>query len=169
MPNAHQPFFQESASRFAQHYLVYAQAHEDDFEALDEELANLLRTLASYSRLQAWSDIVQLVRVLDIFLDTRGHWTELRFWLEQIVNNDQATDDPTARLDVLFSLAGVTSSQGDRVRAEELYQEVIRLAEQVGDKDRLGSAHYGLSTVYINQGRSDEARECLKQALRLAR
>ena len=132
-------------------------------------MANLLRALASYSRLQAWSGIVRLVRALDIFLDTRGYWAELRFWLGQIVNHDQATDDPTARLDVLISLAGVTSSQGDRVRAEELYQEVIRLAEQVGDKDRLGSAHYGLSTVYISQGRSDEARECLKQAFRLAR
>lgn len=161
-------FYNLSARRFSDHYLAYVQAHEADFAALDEDLANLLRALASYNRLQAWSDVLRLVRALDIFLDTRGHWIELRFWLEQIINRDKAIDDPAAWMDIVLSLAGVTSSQGDRVKAEELYQEVIRLAEQIDDKDRLGSAHYGLSTVYINQGRSDEARECMKQALRLA-
>jgi tetratricopeptide (TPR) repeat protein len=162
-------FYNLCARRFSDHYLAYAQASEADFVALDEEVANLLRALTSYSRLQAWPDIVRLVQALDIFLDMRGHWTEFRFWLEQIVNHDEAIADPTARLDVLLSLAGVTSSQGDRGKAEEHYQEAIHLAKQVDDKDRLGSAYYGLYTVYANQGRSDKAQECLERVLALAR
>jgi tetratricopeptide (TPR) repeat protein len=163
-----QAFFRESARRFSDHYLAFAQAHEADFVALDGDLANLLRALVSYNRLRAWSDIVRLVQALDIFLDTRGYWTALRFWLEQIVNHNEAIDDPTTRMEILWSLAGVTSSQGDRGRAEELYQEVIHLAEQVNDRGRLGSAYYGLFTVYTNQGESDKARECLERVLALA-
>jgi len=157
-----------SARRFADHYCAYAQAHRTDFVALAEELDNLYCALDIYSHFQKWPSIIRLVQALDIFLDTQGYWTELRFWLEQIVSHDEVINDPTIRLEIFLTLAGITSFQGDRVKAEELYQEVIRLAEQINDKNHLKSAYYGLFTVYINQGRMDKARESLEQALTLA-
>jgi len=163
----YQAFFQASACRFADHYLAHVQDHILDLPALDEEVNNLFRALATYRSLQAWHDIAQFVRALDVFLDTRGYWAELRFWLEQTVDHIEAIDDPIARLDILLNLAGITSSQGDRSKAEELYHRIIQLAEQVDYRNCLGTAYYGLYTVYLNQGRSDEARECLEQVLTL--
>jgi tetratricopeptide (TPR) repeat protein len=163
-----QIFFQASARRFADHYKAYAQAHEADFNVLEEELDNILRALGTYRNLQTWFDIVCFVQALDDFLDGRGHWTELRFWLEQIANHSEASDDLTTRLQLLCSLARVTSAQGDLDKAEALYQKAIDLAEQANDKTHLGPAYYGLYSVYLNRGKPHKARIFLEKVEAIA-
>lgn len=164
-----QALFRESARRFADHYLAHVQDHILDYPTLDEELDNLFRALATYSRLQAWLDVAHLVQALGIFLDTRGYWAEHRFWLEQALNHSEVLDGhPTLRIEILESLAHIISSQGDRDTAQDLYQAVIRLAEQDQDELHLARAYYGLGTVYFGAGQMDKAQSCWERALSLA-
>jgi tetratricopeptide (TPR) repeat protein len=161
--------YQQSGQRFARHYLVYAQSHKADFTALDEELDNLFRASSVYSRLQAWLNVTHLVQALDNFLDTRGYWAEHRFWLEQVLDHRDALDHPSMRMEILGSLAHITSSQGDRKKAKDLYQEVIRLAEQERDEMHLARACYGLGTVYFSVGQHDGARFFWERAISIAK
>ncbi len=164
-PAERRTFFRESARRFADHYLAYVQSHALDFSALDDELQNLFRALVTYSHVQAWREVAHLVRAMDVFLDTRGYWSELRFWLERVLDHADAIDDPAVRMEIIESLAGVSSSQGERSKAIALYQEVIRLAEQQNDDGHLARAYYGLGTVYFSLGRWKSARSCWEKAL----
>jgi len=69
--------YQEAGYRFADHYRAYAQAHAQDFDALDVEIGNVFAAIDLYTDLEAWSDTVEMVQAVDEFLDARGYWEEL--------------------------------------------------------------------------------------------
>jgi adenylate cyclase len=160
--------YHKSAHRFADHYHAYAQAHQVRLIMLDEELDNILLALDIYKQNHMWSDIIDFVLILDDFLETRGYWSVCQFWLEQIVDHNEVLDNPVVYLQILHNLADVTSAQGDLDKAKELYQEVIKLAEQANDKTFVGSADYGLFSLHQNQGRLEESRRFLEQVPALA-
>lgn len=161
----HRSFFDESARRFADHFLAQAQDYQLDFSTLDEELDNLRRALVSYRRLQAWLDMARLTQAVGLFLGTRGYWAEHRFWLEEALNHRETLEDLTIQIEILEDLATITSSEGDRSRATAFYQEMIQLAEQKKDKMLLARAYYGLGAVYSSVGQLDLARSWWEKAL----
>lgn len=160
--------FDKSAHRFADHFHAYTQAHQVRFAMLDEELDNIRLALDIYRQRHIWSDLTDFVLTLDNFLETRGYWSIRQFWLEQSLEHNQEFDNRVVYLQVLQNLADVTSARGDLDKAEELYQEVIQLAEQANDKTFVGRAYYGLFSLYQNRGRMVESRRFLEQVPELA-
>jgi predicted ATPase len=70
-------------ARHAAHYLAYAQAHQDDYDALERDLPDILAGL-DFAASEAMGDreaVFEHVQVLDKFLGARGYWNER--WLRR--------------------------------------------------------------------------------------
>jgi predicted ATPase/class 3 adenylate cyclase len=87
------------------------------------------------------------------FWQQRGHLTEARRWLEQVLTLDGASDE--ARFAALIAAGGIAYWQSDVAGAERHYEEARATARSIGDRHREVEVLYDLG--YIPGMRHDYA------------
>lgn len=78
--------------------------------------------------------------------------------LEQILKQAQGLGDQRLVCDVLSALGNVYGQMGRLDEAKNAYLESIALAEQTVQNSTTWEAHYGLASVFLMEGRHDDAR-----------
>jgi predicted ATPase/DNA-binding CsgD family transcriptional regulator len=97
------------------------------------------------------------------FWYVRGHLSEGRRWLEQILA--LRGGEPSLRVRVLAGGGELSHSQGDLDRAEELREEALELSSQLGDEAQIAAALNGLAFVIRRKGEFARARAMHGEAL----
>jgi tetratricopeptide (TPR) repeat protein len=98
----------------------------------------------------------------------RGPYQEGHGWLERAIAQ-AAQVDPAARAGAFLTLANIANNLEDHAHARSLYEESLRICEEIGNERGVASALIGLGMVATNTGDYDRAQELLNEALERCR
>ena len=143
----------------------YAAHHREDYDALEQEQANLLALLDRLSEERRWDDLVALLRDLFDYLRVRGQWQEAFEWLDTVVAAG-------GEVGAIWNLAWANLHRGimhtlraEYVPAQADFDQADRLFAEAGDQVYRGKTLYHRASVLILQGELTEARGHLEQAI----
>ena len=141
------------AEAFAEHYLAFAQSADVEVRArperwldqLDAEHDNLRAALDHFSSAAQSQKALALAAALARFWTMRGHFTEGRARLEQLLARDET---PTAaRAHALNGAVGLVLGQADAATAERYGSEALALHQSLGDEHGVAISLYQLGAV----------------------
>jgi tetratricopeptide (TPR) repeat protein len=115
--------------RLLDHFVQFASAKAEDFEALELELNNLNLALAIAHQTKAYPSLISLVNSLYAFLETRGLFVTCEEQLARIYQIGEALGDQEERAFILHWLGSFAIKRGRLKRAIEYLQQSILLAQ----------------------------------------
>ena len=147
--------------------MEYAERHQKDYDALEEERPNLLALMDRYVDERRWDDLVALLFNLFDYLRVRGQWQESFERLDAIA----AASDQVGRI---WNLAWVYLHRGiihllraDYERAEGDFIRSDQLFTKENEQTYRGVVLYQLGRLSSLQGDLHSARNNLEKALEL--
>jgi predicted ATPase/transcriptional regulator with XRE-family HTH domain len=165
---AHPAWFLGLAERAAPFWFTPAQAEWGD--RLEAEHDNLRAALSRSTVLGRGDVALRLAGRLWPFWFIRGHHTEGRAWLEQMLEsrNDSRTID---HVRVLTGAACFARCQGDMHRSTRLGEEALTIAKAIGAGGGIDAAHalIGLALTAATQGDHAQAAVLNDQVLAILR
>jgi predicted ATPase/class 3 adenylate cyclase len=176
--------------RHLAHYLALAEAAEPQL-ATSDQLVWLDRLAQDHDNLRAalaWAVdhepalALRLGGALTDFWDTRGHHSEGRQWLDQILDlrfailDSKSPNDDQARIQdlkskiakALHGAGRLAHAQEDNVQAEVLFAESLTLARALGDTRRIALLLNDLGELALHQGDAARATTLYTEGLALA-
>ncbi|MGH2816099.1 MAG: ATP-binding protein, partial [Actinomycetota bacterium] len=164
--------------RHAEHYLGLAEeaeAHltgEDQGEWLDrcdQEHANVRAALRWAIETGDAERAQGAAGALWRFWQQRGHLTEGRRWLEEVLAMPSGQAPTEARAKALAGAGGIAWWQEDLAAARGHYQEALAIERQLGDPARIAEALYNQGFVAGAEGEFDTAARLFEESLELSR
>jgi predicted ATPase/class 3 adenylate cyclase len=164
-----------TARRHADHYLDLAMEAEPHLTESDEWLDRCEREHANIRAALRWAiDAGEAERAQDAaaalwrFWQQRGHLTEGRRWLDEVLNMPDGQHPTSARARALIGAGGIAWWQQDRAATGRCYEEAVEIERGLGDPKGLAEAIYNLSFVVAGDD-IDAAATLLDEALELFR
>jgi predicted ATPase/DNA-binding CsgD family transcriptional regulator len=133
-------------------------------DRLDADFGNLR---AAFAAAMNSSDIEVAARqtfALCTFWWHRGHLSEVRGWLEQIVDQAERLP-PRRRCWILVNAARMALVQGDHERASRRLAAAVALAREIGDQGSLVEALSGTAKIALMQGDIKRAELLVTEAI----
>lgn len=155
--------------RFIKYMTSYCETHQKDYEALDQESANLFAALQAAAQEKLSVDLVRCTNAFTPFLFTRGLFTLAESYLVQAEQAARSIQDDRGLAALLLYQGKVHESLGDYSKAEALLQEGLTLAQQIADSELLCRVLHTLGNVARNQGAYHQADRYHQDGLTLAR
>jgi tetratricopeptide (TPR) repeat protein len=165
--------------RHAHYYLRFAETAEPElkrvsqavwFERLALEHDNfraVLRWSLAEERLEVG---LRLATALQRFWETRGHWSEARRWLLDLLDTPGTAAQPTPLRAAALAHAGTFAHLlRDHAVARQLLEEGLHLARTAGTAGTAAFALHGLAEITLSLGDRTAARPLLQESLALAR
>ena len=155
--------------RLATYFAAYVEAHSGDYEALEQESANIGAALEAASSLDLRADLLRAVNALARFWDVRGQYVQAEKYLKQARDAATFLDDSAGLTAVLLHLGEILMRRGDYAQAETNLQEGLLLARQGNYKEHLIGFYQALGMLTQRQGDFSRAETFLQGGLALAR
>ena len=143
--------------RAANYFLGYARNFRENFDMLEMEKENILsgmdwavarRDLAAGEEKENASRMVlQFMSSLDSFLDTRGYWNELGISLHQAVESADVLEDRREKAAWVHNLGIHAQKMGNYPEARKLYQQSMKINQELGDKSGVSSSLHQLGML----------------------
>ncbi|HEU5102503.1 MAG TPA: helix-turn-helix domain-containing protein, partial [Roseiflexaceae bacterium] len=121
-------------------------------ERLEREHDNLRAALRWFIDQQAAEAGLRLGGMLCPFWDARGHLTEGRRWLAELLALPAVKPRTAARAKALLGAGNLAYSQGDHASAELLVMESIAIGREVGDFESIAWSQYRLGVIAVLRG-----------------
>lgn len=170
-----------AAERTRQRHLAYflrlAEAAEEKldgpdqtalFRELDAEHDNVRAALAWALRTEKVEQALRLAWAFARFWHNRGHWTEGRRWLEQVLQRREAASRQI-QAKVLHRFGQTAALQGDNDNAQAALDEGLAMFRELGDRRATGYVLKTFGMIKAHEGKRDEARRLAEEALAIAR
>src|SRR5262249_55528873 len=136
-------------------------------DRLETEHDNVRRALATFHRDDP-ERCLKLAATMGLFWNWHNHFQEGRGWLAAAL--ERGADAPAeVRIGAIYHAVSLSLLLGDLVTARGRAEEVIELAEAIGDKHRLGASTYQLGVVDSLEGNLATARGHFERGLALGR
>ncbi len=149
--------------RLVNYMLNYIQQHEQDYDALESEVSNILTALDIAITLGMDQQLIQTVTIIVPFMCMRGHYSQINHYLQAVLKAAIALNDAIGQMTILRHLANLAELQGDYPLAETYGREELALAQPLGNGDFearenswAGQAKEGLHSLAEKKDRSDE-------------
>src|SRR5262249_26519471 len=145
-------------------------------EQLEREYSNLRLALAwSHTQPDGSIRLARLVRALWWFWYLRGHLSEGRYWLDQVVLLLEPTSAgagdvsqlASARAEALLGAGWLAYGSAELERAGHLFEQSLALARHCGDSRTAAQAMMGESFTLRDQGLPQRSRPLLDESLAL--
>ena len=120
--------------QMAEYYIAFAVEHEQNYEAISLESANIVGALEITRDLQLDNELVRGVDALDYYWDTRGLYEQAVTWLKRSETVARNQGDNPALVRVLNELGLFERRQGNTGAAERYFQEGLVLARLINNK-----------------------------------
>ncbi len=108
---------------------------------------------------------LRLGAALQVFWHVRGHVSEGREQLAALLSHPAAQRRTKARADALNGAGGLAYNQGDYASARSLYEESLRIRQELGDKQGIAGSLNNLGFVAVAHGNYTSARTLCEEAL----
>lgn len=162
---------QAPIERFINYFVEYVIAHKDDYEALDQELKNIIHALELAAKQQK-ELLVQGVIGLYSYLKVRGLYEHAQEFLGKAQQAAEAFEDRRSQAELMGYQAEISRRQGQSQKAVDLYQKALELARKESDAADLNLASRllaGLGALAFRNGRLQEAKNYYTEAMLLAK
>jgi hypothetical protein len=93
--------------------LNYIQQHEQDCDALESEVRNILTALDIAITLGMGQQLIQSVATIAPFMRMRGHYAQINHYLQAALKAAMALNDAIGQITLLRHLANLAELQGD--------------------------------------------------------
>jgi DNA-binding SARP family transcriptional activator/TolA-binding protein len=150
--------------RMTSYYKEFAEQHEQDYAALEQEWDNLAAGLRAARRLGAWQLVIDFGAVLEGFWFTRARFSDARESFEWACEAAHSLGDHPALATSLCEWGRACIEQGDYDEAEEHLSESLRIWERLDDLHGVARAQYHLGRIALERGLHDEAEQLLDQS-----
>jgi tetratricopeptide (TPR) repeat protein len=155
--------------RLAAFFARYAEAHQTDYDGLDQESTNIFTAL-QLAFDQGWhAAVIQGANALARFLETRGCYEEAETLLTRARQAATTVPEPARLASVLLNLGRMAGKRGDYARAEACLQEGLLLARQTGSLAVISDLLLALGSVCGKRGDAAQAERYYQESLALAR
>jgi hypothetical protein len=99
--------------RLVNYMLNYIQQHEQDCDALESEVRNILTALDIAITLGMGQQLIQSVATIAPFMRMRGHYAQINHYLQAALKAAMALNDAIGQITLLRHLANLAELQGD--------------------------------------------------------
>lgn len=164
----------QSARRFSDHYREYSRINEKDFEVLYSEIENLFSSVGLYEDLKAWSEVAEMIQIIDDFLEAYGYWEELvtgyrvaiesvdkYFWVQR---GDPKPEIWHQRILLRAQLSLLLFRRGEYREARSHATVAMRIARQIKHAELQALASSTLGTIAMAQGRFSESESLFENS-----
>ena len=155
--------------RFIIHFTDFAEAHQKDYELLEQESNLILATLETAYELDKWESLVHCACAFAPFLLIRGMYAVAEEHLQRAYNAAMVLGDSYGITTTLLYLGEIAQNRGDYEQAETYWQEGLDVAREVADSERISALLNDLGRVMWQRGEYAEAEAYLQEGLMLAR
>lgn len=163
------PFAREGLeNRMIQFFLEYADAHRQDFTAIDREWFNIRYAMELAYQNALWSVLRDLMFLLGEFLDARGYSDDYILWLNRAIEASEVLGDERSRAAFLHNLAVQHQRQDRFDLALHEYQQSLSIARKVGDRHAEATTLSQLGLIYRAEGRLDDAITQFRRVLEIS-
>jgi predicted ATPase len=131
---------------------------------IDAEHGNIRAALEWLQATSSERPMGRLIVGLAGFWFTRGHHTELRRWITAAVAAEDL--EPEVRFTAIEKASDLARLSGDHVRALELAEQLLTLAQHHGDRQRIAQALHLMSSAANYQGDHERARVLAAESVR---
>jgi tetratricopeptide (TPR) repeat protein len=138
------------------------------FETLEQEHDNL-RFALEWSLGREPETALRIVGAINIFWIRRAYLSEGGKWTRAALDRNGEETDAKLRAKAYLSIGNLSWKQGDLEAAERFYQESLRLAREIDNKDLIARALGSLGHVKQQQGDLIQAKALTEEALEIAR
>ena len=159
---------QASIERLATFYNGYLKQHTSDFVSLEEEAANILEALNLASVHGLESLLVDGIRSVYPFLETRGAYDLAKPLLSQAETAARRLDDRAKLAEILINLSRISVHRAEYERAEQALREALRLANESRNNLQAITSLRDLGSTLMKRTHYVEAEKYLLEALDLA-
>lgn len=159
-------FFLEYAQYFANNFFMLSMEHENLLAAMDW-FAGKQESSSGEEKKAASHRVLQLMHVLDSYLDTPVYWNEYDRRLRQTIAASEALEDKRQMAIWIHNLGILTQRRGDYDQARTLYQHSLEILQEVGDKSGVSKSLHQLGMLNQNLGDYDQARKYYQQSLEI--
>jgi predicted ATPase/transcriptional regulator with XRE-family HTH domain len=121
-------------------------------ERLEREHDNLRAALRWFTDQQAIETSLRLGGMLCAFWDARGHVSEGRKWLDELLALAAAKQRTAAHAKALLGAGNLAYTQGDYVSVEQLVAESLSIGREVGDSESIAWSQHRLGTIALARG-----------------
>ncbi len=155
--------------RMVRYYADYVERHEKDYDALDQEAANIFAALQNAFQRNLHTDLIRGVNALMHFLDARGLYAQAVIYLQRAKDAAVLTNDSNGLTATLRHLGDVMIRQGNYTQAERYLQEGLALAREGKQQTHTVDVLQSLGMLAQRQGNYQQAEAYLQEGLALAR
>jgi tetratricopeptide (TPR) repeat protein len=138
-------------------------------DRLDVEHDNLRVALQSCLDSESVQRGLWMGGVLKRFWFTRGHLSEGRKQLEELMSASETSAPTTARAEALDAAGYLARAQGDFAAAWAFYEESLAIGRAIGDQQSIATALNGLGTIAYRHNDAAAARGFYEESLLLWR
>ena len=158
-------------SRMVAYFTDYVEGHARDYEALEQESANILAALhiANDIAVEQPAAVIRLVTNFYPYLLTRGLYASAQEYLLRAESAARAVDEPATLSRILLQLGEIAQKQGRYEEAITYCQEGLGLARAIGQSELITPLLATLGWVESSKGNYTQAEIHLQEGLRLAR
>jgi tetratricopeptide (TPR) repeat protein/transcriptional regulator with XRE-family HTH domain len=155
--------------RLTRYYADYVEAHEKDFDALDQESVNIFAALQIAYEHGYYADLIRGMNAYIHFLDVRGLYEQAEIYLKQAREAATLSHDHAGLAATLLHSGDVMIRQGEYARAEIFLQEGLTLARQIDHREYTVGLLQSFGMLDQRRGEYQQAEMHLQEALVLAR
>ena len=159
-------FFLEYARYFANNFFMLSMEHENLLAAMDW-FARKQESSFGEEKKTASHRILQLMHVLDSYLDTPVYWDEYDRRLRQTISAAEALEDRRQMAIWIHNLGILKQKRGDYDQARKLYQQSLEILKEFGDMSGVSKSLHQLGMLNQNIGDYDLARKYYQQSLEI--
>jgi tetratricopeptide (TPR) repeat protein len=156
--------------RLATYFAVYAEEHQNDFDALNQELSNIFAALDAAAASNQRESFVRCINACFHFFFTRGLYAqEAGRYIEQAIATARQLRDNTQLATALLHQGQSAFKQGKYALAQQVLDEADECASSLGDPWLLGEIVLMLGNLARFRVSSEAAERYFQQSLDLAR
>ena len=155
--------------RLAEYVVNFVEAHERDYERLEQEASNVQAAFQIASQQNMNTVLLRGVNAFYPLLENRGLYEQAEYYLKLAQSAANSLEDRANLLTVLVNLGRLMDRKGNYEQAENYSQEGLNLARQVGNTERISASLQNLGVVAYDCGNYEQAESYLQEGLTLAR
>jgi tetratricopeptide (TPR) repeat protein/transcriptional regulator with XRE-family HTH domain len=155
--------------RMIQFFVDYVNEYQNDYRVLEQETANVLTAFELAYESGQYSALVQGINAFAPFLYHRGQYDVVARHLERAKQAASRPGDEQALARIWLHMGMVAQLRGDYSRADQCYQEGIRLARATQQSGMLSMLLAQWGEVAFLSGDHAQAEQRLQEGLSIAR
>lgn len=155
--------------RMASCLIGYAEQHENDFDALQRELTNLVAALNITAEHTLFPLLVRGTNILFQFCSVRGLYELALNHLRHVMQVSKERDEPIVEAEMLMNLGRLALHRGSYEEAEAQFRQGLALARHHEHAGLISRALQGLAVTRDHNGDYEQAAQYYKESLSFTR